>query len=69
MTKDRGWASAEGETGPAGVLGKDTLWRWEAPHGPDVYESGFAVGPTLAGETLIAGGMNGVLYAFPIRLD
>jgi outer membrane protein assembly factor BamB len=43
----------------------ETLWRWEAPHGPDVYESGFAAGPTLAGETLIAGGMNGVLYAFP----
>lgn len=42
-----------------------TLWRWEAPHGADIYESGFAAGPTLAGDTLLAGSINGILYAFP----
>lgn len=44
-----------------------TVWRWEAPHGPDIYESGFAAGPTLAGDTLLAGSMNGILYAFPVK--
>jgi outer membrane protein assembly factor BamB len=46
------------------VTGK-TLWRWEAPHGPDLYETGFAAGPTLAGDLVLVGSMNGVLYAFP----
>ncbi len=44
-----------------------TLWRWEAPHGPDLYESGFAAGPALAGDVVLVGSMNGVLYAFPVN--
>lgn len=43
------------------------LWRWTAPRGPDVYESGFAAGPTVAGEFVLVGSMNGILYAFPAR--
>lgn len=43
------------------------LWRWETPHGPDLYESGFAAGPTLVGDTLLVGSMNGILYAFPVE--
>ncbi len=43
------------------------LWRWEAPHGADLYESGFAAGPTLAGDTLLVGSVNGILYAFPVE--
>ena len=43
------------------------LWRWEAPHGPDLYESGFAAGPTLAGDLVLAGSVNCVLYAFPVE--
>lgn len=42
-----------------------TLWRWDAPRGPDFYETGFAAGPALAGDLVIVGSMNGVLYAFP----
>ncbi len=42
------------------------LWRWAAPTVPDLYESGFAAGPTLAGDTLLAGSMNGTLYGFLI---
>lgn len=41
------------------------LWRWNAPRGPDVYESGFAAGPTIAGDLVLVGSMNGILYAFP----
>ncbi|MBA4137889.1 MAG: hypothetical protein C0518_11275 [Opitutus sp.] len=42
------------------------LWRWTAPHGPDVYASGFAAGPTVAGDLVLVGSMNGILYAFPV---
>jgi outer membrane protein assembly factor BamB len=43
------------------------LWRWAAPRGPDDYETGFAAGATLSGDRLLAGSMNGVLYAFPVE--
>lgn len=43
------------------------LWRWTAPHGPDLYESGFAAGPTVTGNLVLVGSMNGVLYAFPVE--
>ena len=36
------------------------------PTGPDLNESGFAAGPMLAGDTLLAGSMNGTLYGFLI---
>jgi outer membrane protein assembly factor BamB len=39
-------------------------WRWQAPHGPDLYESGFVAGPALADETVLVGSVNGVFYAF-----
>jgi len=43
------------------------LWRWETPRGPDLYESGFIAGPTLAGDTVLVGSVNGILYGFPIN--
>jgi len=55
--------------GGLGALDRQTgrmLWRWEAPHGADIYESGFAAGPTLAGDTLLVGSMNGIVYGFPV---
>lgn len=42
------------------------LWRWTAPRGPDTYESGFAAGPTLSGESLVVGSVTGVVYCFPV---
>ena len=44
-----------------------TIWRWPAPRAPHQYESGFAAGPTLAGDTLVIGSMDGTLYAFPVE--
>jgi outer membrane protein assembly factor BamB len=41
------------------------LWRWTIPQNPDLYETGFAAGPTVAGDLVLVGSMNGVLYAFP----
>ena len=52
---------------PSARATKFSSWRWAAPHGPDLYESGFAAGPTLAGDTLLGGSANGVLYVFPVE--
>ena len=52
---------------PSARATKFSSWRWAAPHGPDIYERGFAAGPTLADDTLLVGSVNGVLYAFPVE--
>ena len=40
-------------------------WRWPLPELPGVVQTGFAAGPTLAGDTVVIGGLDGSLYAFP----
>lgn len=42
------------------------LWRWAAPRAAHQYETGFAAGPVLAGDTLVIGSMDGTLYGFPV---
>ena len=42
------------------------LWRFVPPTGSNQFETGFAGGATLAGDLLIAGTMDGTLYALPI---
>jgi outer membrane protein assembly factor BamB len=43
------------------------LWRWPAPKSAHQYEQGFAAGPTLAGDMLVIGSMDGTLYGFPLE--
>lgn len=42
-------------------------WRWPMPNPPGAMHWGFAAGPVLAGDTLIVGGLDGTLYAFPVE--
>lgn len=42
-------------------------WRWPMPNPPGTMHWGFAAGPVLAGDTLIVGGLDGTLYAFPVE--
>lgn len=44
------------------------LWRFVPQTGPNQFETGFAGGATLAGNVLVAGTMDGTLYALPIAL-
>ena len=41
------------------------VWRWPMATLPGVLTYGFAAPPALAGNTIVIGGMNGTLYAFP----
>lgn len=54
-----------------GVLALDldtgkVQWRFPAPELPGTLMTGFAAPPIVDGKTLIVGGLNGTLYAFPI---
>lgn len=40
-------------------------WRWPAPAAPGALQAGFAAGATVSGNTLMVGGLDGTLYAFP----
>ncbi len=42
-------------------------WRWPMPNPPSAMHWGFAAGPVLTGDTLIVGGLDGTLYAFPVE--
>jgi outer membrane protein assembly factor BamB len=43
------------------------VWRWPMPAAPGSLMTGFAAGPVIDGETLVIGGLDGTLYAFPVR--
>jgi outer membrane protein assembly factor BamB len=43
------------------------LWRWPMPEWPGSLLNGFVSAPAIEGKTLIAGGLDGTLYAFPIE--
>lgn len=43
------------------------LWRWPTPEAPGSLQTGFVGGPVIDGETLVIGGLDGSLYAFPLR--
>ena len=42
-------------------------WRWPVASAPGALQSGFAASPALDGDTLVVGGLDGSLYAFPAR--
>ena len=42
-------------------------WRFPLPNPPGTLHYGFAGSPARAGDTFVIGGMDGVLYAFPLR--
>ena len=41
-------------------------WRWPAPAMPGALQSGFAASPAIEGDTMVIGGLDGTLYAFPV---
>ena len=42
-------------------------WRWPAPATPGALQTGFAASPAIDGDTMIIGGLDGTLYAFPVN--
>jgi outer membrane protein assembly factor BamB len=48
------------------ITGK-MLWRWPVPESPGSLVNGFVSAPAIEGKTLLAGGLDGTLYAFPIE--
>lgn len=42
-----------------------TRWRWPMPEWPGALLNGFAAPPAVEGQTLVVGGLDGTLYAFP----
>ncbi|HYV65918.1 MAG TPA: PQQ-binding-like beta-propeller repeat protein, partial [Myxococcales bacterium] len=40
------------------------LWSWPMPEWPGAFLHGFVAGPTVDGDTIVAGGVDGSLYAF-----
>jgi outer membrane protein assembly factor BamB len=47
------------------VTGK-IIWRWPTPPCSGCWITGFAAAPTISGNTLLVGGLDGTLYAFPV---
>jgi outer membrane protein assembly factor BamB len=43
------------------------LWRWPMPESPGSWMNGFVSAPAIDGDTLIVGGLDGSLYAFPVK--
>ena len=41
------------------------VWSWPMPEWPGHFLSGFFAAPTIAGDLVLAGGVDGTLYAFP----
>ena len=43
------------------------LWRWPMPEWPGILINGFRASPIVAGNAVFVGGLDGTLYAFPVR--
>jgi outer membrane protein assembly factor BamB len=43
------------------------VWRWPMPEAPGSWTNGFAASPAIDGNTLVVGGLDGTLYAFPVE--
>jgi outer membrane protein assembly factor BamB len=43
------------------------LWRWPMPEWPGSWTNGFIASPTVAENLVVVGGLDGSLYAFPVR--
>ncbi|HEV2913002.1 MAG TPA: PQQ-binding-like beta-propeller repeat protein [Pyrinomonadaceae bacterium] len=43
------------------------VWRWPMPEWPGSYMNGFVASPAIEGQTLVIGGVDGTLYAFPVE--
>jgi outer membrane protein assembly factor BamB len=43
------------------------VWRWPMPEAPGSWMNGFAASPVIEGNTLVVGGLDGTLYAFPVE--
>lgn len=43
------------------------LWRWAAPEHEGPLQNGFAAGPAIESNLLLAGSIDGSLYAFPVK--
>ena len=43
------------------------VWRWPMPEWPGSWLNGFAASPVIDGKTLVVGGLDGTLYAFPVE--
>jgi outer membrane protein assembly factor BamB len=41
------------------------LWQWSMPESPGTFLHGFVAAPVSAGDTVLIGGVDGTLYAFP----
>lgn len=41
------------------------LWRWQVPDAPGAWMQGFVAAPASDGDTVVVGGVDGTLYAFP----
>ncbi|MBX7222234.1 MAG: PQQ-binding-like beta-propeller repeat protein [Blastocatellia bacterium] len=42
-------------------------WRWPMPEWPGSFTNGFAATPVVEGKTIVVGGLDGTLYAFPLE--
>ena len=42
------------------------VWRWPMPEWPGSLTYGFAAPPVIEDRTLVIGGLDGALYAFPV---
>ena len=45
----------------------DIAWSWAMPEWPGAFLGGFFAAPAVTGDTLLAAGIDGTLYAFPIK--
>jgi outer membrane protein assembly factor BamB len=43
------------------------VWRWPMPEWPGSLVNGFLASPVIDGKTLVIGGLDGTLYAFPVE--
>lgn len=43
------------------------VWRWPMPETPGSWTNGFAASPVIGDHTLVVGGLDGTLYAFPVE--
>jgi outer membrane protein assembly factor BamB len=41
------------------------VWRWPMPDWPGAWTTGFGASPVVQNGTLVVGGLDGTLYAFP----
>lgn len=42
-------------------------WRWPMPESANSWMNGFAASHVIDGNTLVIGGLDGTLYAFPVE--